>query len=233
MIVAVCGGKGGVGKSTISWNMGREFGAVVVDADLATADLPRGRGPDLHDVLAGRASPMEAVEDVSGVRLLPSGRTLAGARAADLSELPDAVELLDRQFGGVLLDCPAGLARDVGIALDAADLALVVTTPKKPALLDAMKTRDLASEFGTPVGCVALNRTDPQKNYDGLAENVETEFSAPVTVVPEDEDLASAQAEWEPVRDATPEADALDGLESLAADLEACQLRAEDRADAT
>lgn len=233
MIVAVCGGKGGVGKSTVSWNVGRELGAVVVDADLATADLPRGRGPDLHDVLAGRASALEAVEEVGSVRLLPSGRTLAGARAADVSELPAVVELLDRQFGNVVLDCPAGLARDVGVALDAAHVALVVSTPKKPALLDAMKTRDLARDVDTPVACVALNRASSGRNYDGLAANVETEFSAPVTVVREQEPVASAQARWEPVRDATPDAQAVEAVAALAADLEACERRTGDPADAS
>ncbi|MFW5973812.1 MAG: P-loop NTPase, partial [Natrialbaceae archaeon] len=73
MILAVTAGKGGVGKSTVAYNLGAELDAVVVDADLGMADLPGSRGPDLHDVLAGRASPLEAVREAGPVPILPCG----------------------------------------------------------------------------------------------------------------------------------------------------------------
>jgi len=231
MIVAVTGGKGGVGKSTLSWNVGRELDAVVVDADLATADLPRGRGPDLHDVLAGRAGPMEAVEEVGPVDLLPCGRTLAGARASDLSELGRVADLVARQCGHVVIDCPAGLAKDVGSALVAADVTLLVSTPRKPALLNAMRTRDLALDVDAPVACVALNRA-PDGNFSGLVANVEEEFGAPVTLVREQDEVAEAQSRWQPVRDAYPDAPAVEAFETLARRLEACERRTGSPADA-
>jgi len=106
MIVAVSGGKGGVGKSTIALNLGRELDAVVVDGDLTTADLPRGHGPNLHDVLAGRADPLEAIDRRDAVRVLPCGRTLAGARAADLTAFARVIDRIERAFGRVLVDCP-------------------------------------------------------------------------------------------------------------------------------
>ncbi len=140
MIVAVSGGKGGVGKSTVSLNLGRELGAIVVDADLATADLPRGSGPDLHDVLAGRADPLEAVEPIGSVRFLPCGRTLAGARASNLARLPRVVDRLERECGRVVVDCPAGLARDVGVQLECAHVSVLVTAPTESALVDAVRT---------------------------------------------------------------------------------------------
>ena len=83
MILAVTAGKGGVGKSTVAYNLGAELDAVVIDADLGMADLPTTHGPDLHDVLADRATPLEAVREEGPVDLLPCGRSLAGARAAD------------------------------------------------------------------------------------------------------------------------------------------------------
>lgn len=224
MIVAVSGGKGGTGKTTLAWNLARELDAVVVDFDLAAADLPRGRGPDLHDVLAGRAAPREAIEEVASVSLLPAGRTLAGARACDVSRLPEVLEYVRRQFGWVLVDCPAGLARDVGVALEAADVALLVTTPKKPAILDAMKTRDVALDVDTPVACLAVNRAR-RSDRPALVERVEREFGAPAVLLEEDEAVADAQADWEPVQDAAPEADAVEAVESVAERLVACRQR--------
>nr|WP_135667771.1 P-loop NTPase [Halorhabdus rudnickae] len=230
MIVAVTGGKGGVGKSTMAWNLGRELEAVVVDADLATADLPQGRNPDLHDVLAGRATAVDAVEEVSSVALLPSGRTLAGARASDLSDLSAALETLKRQYGRVVVDCPAGLARDVGVVLDGADVAVLVTTPGKSAIRDAMKTRDLARKLGTPIACLAINRA-PEGDFSGLVTEIETEFGAPATVIRADPAVRTAQAEWLPIRESEAESDAVERIEWLAARLKACERRTRRRRD--
>lgn len=227
MIVAVAGGKGGVGKSTIALNLARELDAVVVDGDVATADLPRGRGPDLHDVLAGRASPLEAVEQIGQVRVLPCGRSLAGARASDLTAITEVVDAVDKQFGRVVLDSPAGLASDVGLLLYAADLAALVTTPDESARLDAARTRQLALEVETPIGGVALNRV-AEETAD-RADVVERDLGAPVTVVPESDALSDAQEAGTPIRDANPEAVAADRIASLAATIEQCDRRSNTR----
>jgi hypothetical protein len=86
-----------------------ELDAVAVDADLAMADLPEGHGPDLHDVLADRARPVEAVREGGPVALLPCGRELAGARAADPTALIDTVDAVARRYGRVVIDSPAGM----------------------------------------------------------------------------------------------------------------------------
>jgi septum site-determining protein MinD len=145
VILAVAGGKGGVGKTTLAYNVAAELDGVVVDADLGMADLPDGRGPDLHDVLAGAADPVETVRS-GPVDIVPCGRTLAGARAADLSRLSEAVAAVEREFGTVVLDCPAGRRADAGVPLAVADACLLVVSPRAFALADASRTRELARE---------------------------------------------------------------------------------------
>jgi len=232
MIVAVAGGKGGVGKSTIAWNVGAELDAVVVDVDLTTPDIPNGRGPDLHDVLVGRASPLAAVEQIGSVTALPAGRSLAGARASDLRALPDVLEQLERHYGQVLVDCPAGLARDVGIALNAADVTLLVTGEAHAALLAAMQTRALARDLETPIAAVVVNRvTDPADT--GLCGAVEDEFSAPVTVVPEAAAVARTVFEGQTVRDVSSDTAVLDPIAAIADQLRACRQRATNQTDRT
>jgi len=214
MILAVCGGKGGVGKSTLALNLACELDAVAVDADLATPDLPRGRGPDLHDVLAGRAAPLEAVESVDGIDLLPCSRSLAGARAADLTELPKALELVDRQFGRVVVDCPAGLARDVGYQIHGADAVVLVTTPDRAALLNAVRTRHLAGELDTPVASVVVNRATSDEDRE-IAARAEGELGATTTLVPRREPLAESFRAGTPLRDHDPDCGALTAFETL------------------
>ncbi|MGQ3411039.1 MinD/ParA family ATP-binding protein [Natrinema sp. LN54] len=227
MIVAVSGGKGGVGKSTVSLNLGRELDAVVVDGDLTTADLPRGHGPDLHDVLAGRADPLEAIDRHQAVRFLPAGRTLAGARAADVTTLPRVLERIERECGRVVVDCPAGLARDVGHQIESAQMTVLVTTPTEPALADALRTRRLAIDLETPVAAVVLNRADAA--VDRLADRVERTFGAPAIGIEERSAVADAQRRWRAVRDIYPNCGAVDAIRTVARRIERCEKRLSDR----
>ena len=215
MIVAVAGGKGGVGTSTTAWNLAFELEAVAVDADLTGADLPPGSGSDLHDVLGGRADPMDAIESVGDVWLLSSGRTLAGARASDLTAFDRVLERIEREYGRVVVDCRAGLARDVGITLQSADLLVLVTTPTKPALTDALRTAELAAELGTPVASAVLNLADGE-GQTSLADRLSRTLGVEVTVVERQSTVADAQAEWIPVREHTPDAQAVDAYRSVA-----------------
>ncbi|MFC7155813.1 chromosome partitioning protein ParA [Halomarina halobia] len=195
MILAVTGGKGGVGKTTVAYNLGRALDAVVVDADLGMADLPTARGPDLHDVLAGRADPVEAVREGGPVALLPCGRTLVGARAADPRALVGAIEAVADEYGRCVVDCPAGAGSDVGMALLAAEACVLVTTPSSVALADAVRARVLARELDAGLAAVALNRAGEDPSVD----RIEGLFGAPVTPIPESDVVARATAHGVPV----------------------------------
>ncbi|RQG89016.1 chromosome partitioning protein ParA [Natrarchaeobius halalkaliphilus] len=227
MIVAISGGKGGVGKSTVAMNLARELEAIVVDADLTAPDLPRGRAVDLHDVLAGRADPMDAVVHHGSLCILPCGRTLAGARASDLAEMGRTVRRVERDYGDVVVDCPAGLARDVGTALHCADVAVLVTTPNRPALLDAVRTRRLALDLETPIAAVVLNRSRNGRGAQ-IDGRVEATFEAPATVVPERAAIADATRAGKPVRDVRPTDRVLEVFERIARQLERCHRRRAD-----
>lgn len=193
MIYSVCGGKGGVGKSTVALGLAHVIDAVLVDADLAMADLPAGAGPTLHDVLADRATVSEAVRDDWAVTVLPAGRSLSGARAADPLGLPDVLERLDDRYGTVVVDGPAGFGADAALPMALADACVLVTTPAPTAVADGVRTRALAGELDAGVGAVVLNRV-----VDGRPP-VERRLGGPVVAVPESRAVARATARGLPV----------------------------------
>ncbi|MFB6072110.1 MAG: MinD/ParA family protein [Halobacterium sp.] len=217
MILAVCGGKGGVGKTTVSLNLAAALDAVLVDADLGMADVPAGRGPDLHDVLAGRATAVEAVRESRAVSLLPCGRTLAGAREGDPRRLADAVEDVASAYGDVVVDCPAGLRADVGVPLLVADAAVVVTTPDRAAVADALRARSLAVELDAGLAAVAYNRAG------AASEEVADALGAPVVAVPETAAVAATLETGTPVGESAPESVPAGRFAALADRVRACE----------
>ena len=222
MILAVCGGKGGVGKTTTALNLAAELDAVLVDADLGMADVPAGRGPDLHDVLAGRATAVEAVRDGRGgessaVSRLPCGRTLAGAREGDPRELVGVLDRVDAEFGEVVVDCPAGLRADVGLPLLAADASVLVTTPDRAAIADALRARSLAVELDAGLAAVAYNRARE------TSERVADTLGAPAVAVPRDDRVRSALSSGRPVRAVAPQSRAASAFASLAERVRVCE----------
>nr|WP_276252205.1 hypothetical protein [Halomicroarcula sp. SHR3] len=145
-----------------------------------------------------------------------------GARAAELDELPRTLDLLDRKYKHVVVDTPAGLARDVGVPVASADVVLLVTTPKKPALLNALQTRELSLDLDTPVAAIALNKAGPESE---MPDRLEDEFGVPTTGIPESEAVAAAQETGMPVRQADPDAEALERYTELARTIQECEQR--------
>ncbi|MFB6242636.1 MAG: MinD/ParA family protein [Halobaculum sp.] len=223
MILAVCSGKGGVGKSTLTYELAGALDALAVDADLGMADLPRGRGPDLHDVLAGRAAPAEAVRG-GPVDVLQCGRSLSGARAVDLGDLAAVVAAVTEDRDAIL-DCPPGLRADVGVPLALADACLLVTSTRRWALADAIRTRAVARDVDAGLAAVAVSRADTagDTSTDPPVAVVREVLSAPTTVVPESSLLSDLSSGGPPVVDRAPDSDAAAAIRDLAETIRACR----------
>lgn len=152
--VAVAGGKGGCGKTTVALGLGlaladRGRRPLVVDADVDVPDLHIRAGVDLEPGLPALAEGvrLERVERESprlpGVGVVPAGSTVKCPSGA-LSRVAGC----DR---AVLFDCPAGAGPDAAAPLRVADGCVLVTTTATESRQDAAKSAGMAETLGVPI----------------------------------------------------------------------------------
>ncbi|PSP42314.1 chromosome partitioning protein ParA, partial [Halobacteriales archaeon QH_2_66_30] len=139
------------------------------------------------------------VREEGPVDLLPCGRSLAGARAADPAALAETVTAVAAAYDRVVIDSPAGLRSDAGLPLYAAEACLLVTQPTRPAIADALRARELARVIETPLARVALNRVDPDRLAAGGLDRIASTLDGPVTPIPDSAAVARAQRAGQPV----------------------------------
>ena len=163
-MLAIASGKGGCGKTTTAVGLARGLahdGAtpLVADADREMPDLHLvanvARTPGLPALADGDrpAAVARTPAEYPGIAVVPAG-------SATSADVPAALDRLARWHGPVLLDCPAGVARDAARPLRAADRTLLVTNPEPQTLRDTVKTAAMARTLGAaPVGVVVIDRS--------------------------------------------------------------------------
>ena len=223
-VYAVASAKGGVGKTTTTAALATilaESGAdvVAVDADIGMANLAGVLGIDIgettvHDVLAGRADPFDALHDgPAGLRVVPGETDLDAYAEADPSGIRDVVAAFDG-VDYVFVDAGAGLSHDSSLPLALADETLLVSTSERGALGDTEKTRQLTERLGGSVAGAALTRVDPADPESDLVEEL---LDAPILGrIPEDDAISRAGRAGEPLATFAPTAPATVAYRELA-----------------
>ncbi len=228
--ITVASGKGGVGKTTISANLGvalAQFGkdVTILDADIEMANLEllfglEGMKTTLHQVLAGQAPPSEAMYvGPAGVKIIPAGVSLEGLRDADPDVLESVLEELMEQTEILILDSPAGLGKSAVTSLAVGQELLLITNPEISSMSDALKTKIVAKKLGAHVLGVVLNRAGTDAT-DLTIEEVQTILEVTVVAtVPEDPEVRRASAAGVPLVIKSPNSPAALAIKKLAADL--------------
>ena len=222
-VYAVASAKGGVGKTTTTAAIATVLASsgadvVAIDADIGMANLAGALGvtpgqPTLHDVLAGRADPLDAVrEGPEGLRVVPGSDDLDAYASADPAGLTDAVAAFE-DADYVLLDAGAGLSHDSSLPLAVADEALLVSTAERSALGDTEKTRQLAERLGGGVAGAAITRVVPdaasdEAGADGSDDPADVLDAPIIGRIPEDEAVTRAAAANRPLPTFAPDAPA-------------------------
>ncbi len=214
--IVITSGKGGVGKTTTTANLGAclaQLGrsVVLIDADIGLRNLDVILGLesriifDLVDVVDGFCDFSQAlIRDprFEALYLLPAAQT-RDKSAVNPHQMRRLTLQAKREFDYVLVDCPAGIEQGFHNAVAGADVALVVTTPDVTAVRDADRVLGLLDGLGLSRVGLILNRYRPELVDRGVVmgmDEVVDLLAANLTaVVPEEEEIMAAANRGQPV----------------------------------
>ncbi|MFH1450675.1 MAG: cell division ATPase MinD [archaeon] len=229
-LIAVASGKGGVGKTTTTVNLGIALASfhknvIVVDANLTTPNIGLHLGIHnplytLNDALEGKASIVDAISlHETGVRVIPAGMNLKHLRTTKPDRLWDIALDLFGTADVVLLDTPAGLEAGAKSVLDAGEEVLIVTNPEMPSVTDALKTIRIAYASGANVIGVVLNKMRQGKDLLDKS-NIESILDTNIiSEVPFDHEISHSINMKNPIIVRKPNSPAALAYKQLAADL--------------
>ncbi len=215
-VIVVTSGKGGVGKTTTTANVGTGLAAAgkkvaLIDTDIGLRNLDVVMGLEnrivynLVDVVEGSCRVKQALirdKRYPGLYLLPSAQT-RDKSSVNESQMRKVIEQLRDQFDYILLDCPAGIEQGFKNAIAGADRALVVTTPEVSAIRDADRIIGLleANAFDRIDLCINRMRYDMVRRGDMMTvEDVVDILSVSlIGVIPDDESVVVSTNQGEPL----------------------------------
>lgn len=215
-VIVITSGKGGVGKTTTSANVGTGLAAlgkkvVMIDTDIGLRNLDVVMGLEnrivynLVDVVEGNCRIKQALikdKRYHSLFLMPSAQT-RDKTAVNPEQMIKLTTHLKEQFDYVILDCPAGIEQGFQNAIAGADRAIVVTTPEVSAIRDADRIIGLleANEFNKIELIINRLRLDMIKKGDMMAINdVVDILSIPLLgAIPDDENVVIATNQGEPL----------------------------------
>jgi septum site-determining protein MinD len=204
--IVVTSGKGGVGKTTTTANLGCALAlaghkVAVVDADIGLRNLDVILGLenrivyDLVNVIEGECKLRQALikdKRVDSLYLLPAAQT-RDKNAVSPDDMKRLIGDLKEQFDYVVIDCPAGIEQGFKNSIAGADRAIIVTTPEVSAIRDADRIVGLVEAHELPEPELIINRyrTGMVKRGDMMnREDILEILAIPlIGVVPDHEDV--------------------------------------------
>ncbi len=236
-IVAVASGKGGVGKSNITVNLGLTLQGMgkrvlLLDADLGMAnlDILLGLTPryNLSHVLKGKCKFEDALlHGPDGIDILPgtSGEDLINISSTEVKRLIEASSHMESNYDIIIIDIGAGIHYSVTNFIMACDEAMIVLTPEPTAIMDAYSlVKFLANQkYKNKVGLI-INQTSSQKEGNNVANRMKKVITEYLKLdidimgyIPYDEDVRQSVKEQTPFIIAYPKSKAVGALKDVAA----------------
>ena len=215
-VFVITSGKGGVGKTTTTANLGvglatRGKRTLLIDADIGLRNLDVVMGLenrivyDLIDVIEGRCKMSKAfIKDkrCENLYLLPAAQT-RDKDAVNPEQMKELINNLKGEFDYIIIDCPAGIEQGFKNAIAAADQAFIVTTPEISAVRDADRIIGLLEANEIRNSKLIVNRIKNNMVKEGNMLDVPdiTDILAidVIGVIPDDENIVISTNRGEPL----------------------------------
>jgi len=233
-IIGLVSGKGGVGKTSLSVNLGialKQRGAevTIVDADFSASNLGVYLGRYDHPVkiqkvLHGEAETESAIfRHPTGVKAITSSNEINQVEP-DTSTLKDILDKAAEESDYVLVDCPPGLDSTVENIMMATDELMIITMPTQTAGVNAAQIIEKAKDQRKPILGTILNKVegDPEKELVEREVEMMTE-SHIMGQIPYDTTMKESLFENRPAILYNPLAEATIEIKRLAASLEGAE----------
>jgi len=214
-VIVITSGKGGVGKTTTTANIGTGLAlsgkkTVLIDTDIGLRNLDVVMGLenrivyDLVDVVEGNCRVKQALikdKRYEGLYLLPAAQT-RDKTAVTPQQMMKLCNELREEFDYILIDCPAGIEQGFKNAIAGADRAIVVTTPEVSAVRDADRIIGLleANEIRNPKLLINRLRAEMVKRGDMMSidDIIDILAIGLIGVIPDDEKIVVSTNRGEP-----------------------------------
>ena len=214
-VIVITSGKGGVGKTTTTANLGSALAlngkkVVLVDTDIGLRNLDVVMGLenrivyDIVDVVEKKCKLRQALikdKRFNELFLLPAAQT-RDKSAVNEEQMKELTNRLKEEFDYILIDCPAGIEQGFKNAIAGADRAIVVTTAEISSIRDADRIIGLleAAEIKNPE--LIINRIRPNMVRKGEMMDVEDIVDLLsidlIGVIPDDEFIITQTNKGEP-----------------------------------
>ena len=215
-VITITSGKGGVGKTTTTANLGTALAmqgkkVVVVDSDIGLRNLDAVLGLenrivyDLVDVVEGQCRLRQAlIKDrrMPDLYMLPAAQT-RDKNAVTSVQMEQLCQQLRQEFDFVVIDSPAGIEQGFRNAIVGADEIIIVANPEMASVRDADRIIGLVEAAGKTEPRLILNRLRAEMVKRGdmmdVADVLEVLGIDLLGIVPEDEMIIVATNKGEPI----------------------------------
>jgi len=216
LVITITSGKGGVGKTTTTANLGVSLAmlgqrVVTIDADIGLRNLDVVMGLenrivyDLVDAVEGHCRLRQALirdKRLSELYLMPAAQT-RDKTAVSPEQMIEITDQLRPDFDFVLIDSPAGIERGYQNAVAPADRVIIVTTPEVSAVRDADRIVGLVEAEEKGPASLIINRLNPDMIRRGQMISTEDVVDLLAIdllgIIPEDKQVIIATNQGSPV----------------------------------